>query len=377
MRTTMLPTQLQRLLGAREVRGVDDRPRADHQVRLAGEDRRGELRDVVGAVLVVGVGIDDDVGAGAQRRLDAGGERPREALVAPQADDVIDAGGLGDGDRLVGAAVVDDHPLDPREARHRARQAASVMPSVVASLKQGIWMIRVLRRPWPAQERAPPDLRGERRAGGSTSQDPRVQDAGPLLGVQGERRAARPAASPSTRRSYRWPLPPSARREDARARPRSGRAGSSRRRCALEIGPRRRVVACRSARDRSRRSRAAADGSGSRARCARCGRGAPGRSRRRPAWSGARARRPLEGGGDPIDRAGLAGGLDRRPAAGAAAEQERPEQRPRRSEAPGKAAPRAALTGAQPRGAAASPARRCRAARGAPGRSSPSGPGRR
>ena len=69
------------------MRRVDDRPRADHQVRLAGEDRRGELRDVLGVVLVVGVGVDDHVGAGAQRRLDAGGERPREALVAPEPDE--------------------------------------------------------------------------------------------------------------------------------------------------------------------------------------------------------------------------------------------------------------------------------------------------
>jgi hypothetical protein len=49
--------------------------------------------------------------------------RPGETLVAPQTDDVIDPGGLGHGDRLVGAAVVDDHPFDVREAGHRARQA--------------------------------------------------------------------------------------------------------------------------------------------------------------------------------------------------------------------------------------------------------------
>ena len=118
----MLPSSCSAFLVREKCGGVDDRPGADHQVGLAGEDRRGQLRDVVGAVLVVGVGVDDHVGAGAQRGLEAGGERAGQALVAPEADDVIDAGGLGDRDRRVGAAVVDHHPFDPREARHRARQ---------------------------------------------------------------------------------------------------------------------------------------------------------------------------------------------------------------------------------------------------------------
>ena len=77
-------------------------------------------------VLVVGVGVDDDVGAELQAGVEAGLEAGGEALVVRQLDDVVDAVLARDLDRPVGRAVVDDEPLDdvecraPREGGRRA-----------------------------------------------------------------------------------------------------------------------------------------------------------------------------------------------------------------------------------------------------------------
>ena len=81
------------------------------------EDRRDELGDVAAFVLVVGVGVDDHVGAELQAGVEAGLERGGEALVVGQPDDVVDAVRARDLDRPVGRAVVDDQPLDRVEAR--------------------------------------------------------------------------------------------------------------------------------------------------------------------------------------------------------------------------------------------------------------------
>ena len=79
-------------------------------------------QDVRAAVLVVGVGVDDDVGAELQRGVQAGLEARGQALVVRQADDVVDAVRAGDLDRAVGGAVVDDEPLDRVEAGDLARE---------------------------------------------------------------------------------------------------------------------------------------------------------------------------------------------------------------------------------------------------------------
>ena len=83
---------LQQLLRPREVFDVLDLARSNHHFRLARQDRCNELLDVVGAVLVVRVRIDDDVGAGSQPGVQARRERAGEAQVLREADDVIDPG---------------------------------------------------------------------------------------------------------------------------------------------------------------------------------------------------------------------------------------------------------------------------------------------
>ena len=65
------------------------------------EHRGDELGDVGTDVLVVGVGVDDHVGTGAQARLDPGHERPRQAPVDVVADDVVHAALPGDLHRAV------------------------------------------------------------------------------------------------------------------------------------------------------------------------------------------------------------------------------------------------------------------------------------
>ena len=97
---------------------------ADDHVGVAGDDRRDELRDVGAVVLVVGVGVDDDVGAELERRVEPGLEAGGEALVVRQPHDVVDAVLARDLDRAVGRAVVDDQPLDDVEAGDLAREVA-------------------------------------------------------------------------------------------------------------------------------------------------------------------------------------------------------------------------------------------------------------
>ena len=73
-------------------------------------------------VLVVGVRVDDDVGAELQARVEARLEAGGKALVVRQLDDVVDAVLARHLDRAVGRAVVDDEPLDDVEARDLARE---------------------------------------------------------------------------------------------------------------------------------------------------------------------------------------------------------------------------------------------------------------
>ena len=81
---------------------------ADDDVRLAALERREEPRDVGAGVLIVGVGVDDEIGAGLEARVDARHERRGQALAAAEAHDVRDAVRARHGDRVVARAVVDD-----------------------------------------------------------------------------------------------------------------------------------------------------------------------------------------------------------------------------------------------------------------------------
>ena len=101
---------------------VLDLPVAHDHVGVAGDDRRHQVRDVGRAVLVVGVGVDDDVGAELERRVESRLEAGGQPLVVGELDDVVDAVLTRDVDSPIGGAVVDDQPLDLVDAVELARQ---------------------------------------------------------------------------------------------------------------------------------------------------------------------------------------------------------------------------------------------------------------
>ncbi len=95
-------------LQRREVPHLRDRAGTDHDLGRSRQDRGDELRDVIGAVLVVGVRVDDDVSACVDGGFEANEEGPGETLMAREADDVIDAVRSRDLGRPILARVIDD-----------------------------------------------------------------------------------------------------------------------------------------------------------------------------------------------------------------------------------------------------------------------------
>ncbi len=115
---------LQELFEGRKVLELLDLPVAHDHVGLARQDGLDEQRDLAAGVLVVGVGIDNDVGAEAQARVDAGLVGICQAAPGGVTDDVIDPGSPGAGHGLVGATVVDEQYFDDVDARDTAWHVA-------------------------------------------------------------------------------------------------------------------------------------------------------------------------------------------------------------------------------------------------------------
>lgn len=81
-------------------------------LRPAFQDGSAELRDVEAGILIVAVGIDDDIGAKPQARVDTGSEGNCKAFVALVVDNIISTALVRYLDRSVGAAVIYDKDLD-------------------------------------------------------------------------------------------------------------------------------------------------------------------------------------------------------------------------------------------------------------------------
>jgi hypothetical protein len=96
-------------------------PVGDDDVGAALEDRLDQVGDALLRVLVVPVGVDDDVRAELERPLDAVVEGPPQAAVARVADEVRDPVLAGDLDGAVARPVVDDQDEDLVDARDRPR----------------------------------------------------------------------------------------------------------------------------------------------------------------------------------------------------------------------------------------------------------------
>jgi hypothetical protein len=162
---------LEKLLQRREVADVRDLAVADDHVGGAVSDRPDELGDVAAVVLVVRVGVDDDVGAELEARVEAGLEPRRQALVVGQPNDVVDAVLTGDLDGPVGRAVVDDQPLDAVEALELAREVGQRRGELCLLVPTGDLddQLHRLRRAGVARETINGEARDERARRGLTA----------------------------------------------------------------------------------------------------------------------------------------------------------------------------------------------------------------
>ena len=146
-RTTHEPSRCSDFFSGEKCSIVIDLAVADDHVGAALDDRRDELGDVAAVVLVVGVGVDDDVGAELQARVQAGLEAGGQALVVRQPHDVVDSVGARHRDRpSVEPSSMTSHSTVV-EAGNLARKVGSVLGKLCSSLKQGIWMISFIGGP--------------------------------------------------------------------------------------------------------------------------------------------------------------------------------------------------------------------------------------
>jgi hypothetical protein len=97
---------------------------ADADVGLAGDQRLQQLLDVAARILIVGVGVDDVVGAEFDGGVDARHERRGEAFVAAEADDVMHAVRARHVRRAVARPVVDHQDFDDVDSGDGRRQIA-------------------------------------------------------------------------------------------------------------------------------------------------------------------------------------------------------------------------------------------------------------
>ena len=97
-------------------------PVANDDVRFLAQDGRNQVRHVAAGVLVIGVGVNNNVGPQAQGGVEAGLERLGQSQVARVVDDVGDAESLGGYGRSIRAPVIHHQRLDTVNARNMRRQ---------------------------------------------------------------------------------------------------------------------------------------------------------------------------------------------------------------------------------------------------------------
>jgi hypothetical protein len=94
----------------------------DHQIGASAQDGFDESRDLVARVLVIGVGINEDISPEGKRLIDPRHERDGEPLVFTESKDVLDAEFPCDAGGLVRAPVVDHEHLDAVDPRNLSRE---------------------------------------------------------------------------------------------------------------------------------------------------------------------------------------------------------------------------------------------------------------
>ena len=85
-----------------------DRSLADDDIRFMFKDRLDELRDIIGAVLIVCVCVDDDISTTSKTGIKPCHESFRQSLVSGKADDMVYAPVSGNLHRIVRAAVINN-----------------------------------------------------------------------------------------------------------------------------------------------------------------------------------------------------------------------------------------------------------------------------
>ncbi len=113
---------LQRPLQRRKMGHPPHLPVADDDVGFARHHRRDQIGDVAAGILVVGVGVDDDVRPQAEAGVQPALEGAGQPLVLPVTDDVVDAEGVGNGRCLILAAIVNHQNFQAVNARQSAGQ---------------------------------------------------------------------------------------------------------------------------------------------------------------------------------------------------------------------------------------------------------------
>ena len=88
--------------------GCGDGTCADHDLGLSVKNGPNQLRDVFGAILIVRVGVNDDVRAGHQSRLDAGKKCARQAKIFRKSHQMLDSVLSRHVGGSVGATVIND-----------------------------------------------------------------------------------------------------------------------------------------------------------------------------------------------------------------------------------------------------------------------------
>ena len=109
----------------------------NHQLGLTTQDWLDDFCYVLGAILIVGVGIDYDVGSQPKARVKPGHVSVSQSPVAYNSQDPVHTHTTRDLTRAIRAAVIDDEYLDTGDTRDAVRQIRNRRREVLALVKAG------------------------------------------------------------------------------------------------------------------------------------------------------------------------------------------------------------------------------------------------
>ncbi len=93
-----------------------------HNVGHPFKDWLYERRNIIGVILIVSVGINNDVSPKFCTRIKAGDKSPRKPLVFRKTHNVVDTTRFCDINRSIGAPIINYKPLYPIKSLHFSRK---------------------------------------------------------------------------------------------------------------------------------------------------------------------------------------------------------------------------------------------------------------